>query len=494
MARYLLGIDLGTSNVRAGIFHEDGTLFAIATRSYPIDTPSLDRAEQDPEIWWKHTCETIGEALATAQLKGTDISGISFSGQMHGTVLLDNDGNLVAPAIIWADSRSSAELNELTDLIGEEKFNKSVLNRMFPGTQAATIYWMQKYDRDTWKRTRHILLPKDYIRYRMCGLYNTEPSDASATLLFDINLREWSNDILNALGIPIEFMPYVVNSNQYIGETEGIEESTGIPDGIPVILGGADQPVAALGNGILDDGTMFAAIGTGGQIVTPLSMPMNSPGLRLNLFCHLPESRWYLMGATLAAGLCLRWYRDNFCPETAFEVLSEEASQTPPGADGLQFLPYLAGRRSPDMNPATTGAFSGIRLMHTRGHFARAIMEGVVLELKELFEVMKETGIKPTQLVASGGFSKSPVWMQIMADSFAMPLHISAVREQACFGAALLAGLGTGVYDSYWKAAELVPEPEKIVEPEEENFDIYEEKFEKYKTAYKNLKKIEQDI
>ena len=491
MAQYLLGIDLGTSGVRAGIFNEDGILLAITAENYSIDTPSSNRAEQNPEFWWKRTCEAIGEALAVAQLKGSDITGISFSGQMHGTVLLDTNGNLVAPAIIWADSRSSAELNELTELIGEEKLNIIVLNRMFPGTQAATIYWIQKYDRDTWKRTRHILLPKDYIRYRMCGLYNSDPSDASATLLFDVNLREWSNEILNALGIPIEFMPYVVNSNQHIGGTEGIEEATGIPDGVPVILGGADQPVAALGNGILDDGTMFAAIGTGGQIVTPLCVPINSPGLSLNTFCHLPESRWYLMGATLAAGLCLRWFRDNFCPEITFEVLSEEASQTHPGADGLQFFPHLAGRRSPDMNPAASGVFSGIRLMHTRGHFARAIMEGVVLELKELFEIMEETGVNPTRLIASGGFSKSPVWIQIMADIFEMPLHISSAREQACFGAALLAGIGTGLYDSYWKASELVPRPEKTIEPEVETFEMYKEKYEKYKTASKKQKKIE---
>jgi len=491
MAQYLLGIDLGTSGVRAGVFNEDGILLAITARNYSIDIPSSDRAEQNPEFWWKRTCEAIGESLSVAQLKGSDITGISFSGQMHGTVLLDINGNLVAPAIIWADSRSSAELNELTELISEKKLNKIVLNRMFPGTQAATIYWMQKYDRDTWRRTRHILLPKDYIRYRMCGLYNTEPSDASATLLFDVNLREWSNEILNSLDIPIEFMPYVVNSDQYIGGTEGMKEATGIPDGVPVILGGADQAVAALGNGILDDGTMFATIGTGGQIVTPLHVPINSPGLTLNTFCHLPESRWYLMGATLAAGLCLKWFRDNFCPEITFEVLSEEASQIPPGADGLQFFPYLAGRRSPDMNPTASGVFSGIRLMHTRGHFARSIMEGVVLELKELFEIMKETGVNPTRLIASGGFSKSPVWIQIMADIFEMPLYISAVREQACFGAALLAGIGTGVYDSYWKAAELVPKPEKIVEPKEENFDIYKEKFEKYKAASKKQKNIE---
>jgi len=488
MAKYLLGIDLGTSSVRAGIFHDDGTQCAIAARGYPIDTPTSDRAEQNPELWWKAACEAIGEALTSAQIKGSDIAGISFSGQMHGAVLLDKEGDPVSPAIIWADSRSSAELDEITEVIGKDKIEKSLFNRLFTGTQAATLYWLQKHDRDTWRRIRRILLPKDYIRYRMCGLYNTEPSDASATLLFDVNRREWSDDILGVLGIPIEFMPFVVNSDQHIGETEGIGESAGIPDGVPVILGGADQPSASLGNGILDEGTMFIAIGTGGQMVTPLNMPKNSPDLCLNTFCHLPESRWYLMGATLSAGLCLRWFREKFCPEATFEVLSEEASKTPPGADGLVFTPFLAGKRSPEMDPDAAGTFSGIRLMHSRAHFVRAIMEGVVFELMESFEVMKQTGVSPSRIIASGGWTKSPVWMQIMADSFAMPLNISAVDEQACFGAALCAGIGAGIYDSYWKAAEIVPEHEKTVEPEAGNFEMYEEKYEKYRRIYQKQK------
>ncbi len=487
MPHYLLGIDLGTSSVRTGIFHEDGTCLSIAARGYPIDTPSPGRAEQNPELWWKCTCEAISEALASAQLKGRDIAGISFSGQMHGAVLLDKDGNLVAPAIIWADSRSAGELDEIVELIGKEKFEKSVLNRIFTGTQAATIYWLQKYDHATWRKIRRILLPKDYLRYRMCGLYNTEPSDASATLLFDVNLREWSEDILKALSIPIEFMPFVVNSDQHISETEGIEDVTGIPDGIPVIIGGADQPVAALGNGVLDEGTMFAAIGTGGQIVTPLNSPKTPPGLCLNTFCHLPGTRWYLMGATLAGGLCLRWFRENFCPEITFDHISEETSKINPGADGLIFTPYINGKRSPDMAPDASGTFSGIRLMHTRAHFARAIMEGVVFELRESFEVMKGMGINPSLLIASGGFTNSPVWMQIMADCFAMPLHISAVEEHACFGAALLAGIGAGVYGSFREASEIVPEHKKTLDPATGNFEIYQEKYKNYKTVYKNL-------
>lgn len=486
MAHSLLGIDLGTSSVRSGIFREDGTMVALACRTYPIETPSAGRAEQDPELWWQQTCESIKEALTSAKITGSDIAGISFSGQMHGTVMLDREGRLVAPAIIWADSRSFSELDEIVRIIGKERATRILLNRMFPGNQAATLFWMQRHDSATWKQVRHILLPKDYIRYRMCGLYNTEASDASASLLADVTLREWSEEILAALGIPLEFMPYVVNSDQHIGETEGIEELTCLPDGIPVILGGADQAASALGNGILDEGSMFAAIGTGGQLVTPLASPQPSPGLFLNTFCHLPESRWYLMGATLAGGLCLRWFRDNFCPDTSFETLSSEAAQTPPGADGLVFTPFLNGKRSPDINPGAFGVFSGMRLMHSRAHFVRALMEGVVFELRESFEVMKNMGIAPARIIATSGFTKSPVWLQIMADCFSMPLHVSTVREQSCFGAALTAGIGAGLYESYWKAAEVVPRHEKIIEPEPKNFDLYETRFERYKKVYRD--------
>jgi len=485
MAKYLAGIDLGTSSVRAGIYREDGSRLTIAARGYPIQTPSPDRSEQDPEHWWKAVCEAVQEVLASAGINGSELAGISFDGQMHGGVFLDGDGAPVCPAVIWPDSRSAGDLDELTELIGAELLEDTVMNRMFPGTFAATLHWMRAHDHSAWKSIRHILPPKDYIRYRMTGLYNTEPSDASATLLFDQNIRDWSEDILKKLDIPIEFMPYVVNSDEQIGETDGIEESTGIPDGVPVVLGGADQACAALGNGILDEGAMLITIGTGGQIFTPLASPKTSPGLCLNTFCHLPESRWYLMGATLSAGLSLRWFRETFCPEVTFEQLSHEASETP-SAGELLFHPYLPGKRSPDLNPSAYGAFSGIRLHHKRGHFARAIMEGVVFDLKESLDVMEKMGVVPTTLIASGGGAQSSVWMQIMADILEQPLQVSNRTEQACFGAALVAGIGAGVYEDYWKAAELAPKPVESVTPLSENTERYQRLYGKYLRVYRD--------
>jgi len=477
-----MGIDLGTSSVRAGIFHEEGKQIAVGTRTYPIQTPSPGCAEQDPYVWWKCACEAIQEVLHTAKVTGSDITGISFSGQMHGGVLLDRDGDPVAPAIIWADSRSVEECREITGILGEERLKRILMNRIFPGTQAAILLWLRKNEPKLLQRIRRVLLPKDYLRFRMCGLYNTEPSDASSTLLFDIGMREWSEDILKALDIPLDYLPYVVNSDEHIGETAGIEDVTGLPDGIPVIMGGADQPCTALGNGVLDKGTVLVTIGTGGQIHAPVSSPLTSPELSLNTFCHLPESRWYVMGATLSAGLSLRWFRDTFAPGTGFDILTREAEEVLVGAEGLLFTPYLTGKRSPVFEPLASGNFSGIRLTHTRGHFVRAIMEGVLFELKVSLDVMTKMGLTPETITFSGGASKSSLWAQIMADVFNLPIRISDQDEQACFGAALLAGIGTGVYKDYWKAAEMVRKPERTVEQDKENVRRYEDQFERFKT------------
>jgi xylulokinase len=475
MQRYFLGIDLGTSSVRAGIFREDGSRAGIASRTYPIQTPVPGASLQDPELWWSRTCEAIAEALSLSGLKGSDISAISFCGQMHGAVLLDNVGNPVSPAIIWADSRSAPECDEITDILGMNVLRDILMNRIFPGTQAAIIHWLRKHDIQTWRRVRRILLPKDYLRFRMCGLFHSEPSDASATLLFDQNQRDWSTVVLKKLAIPEEFLPYIVTSDQVIAETEGIEECTGIPDGVPLVLGGSDQGAAALGNAVLDEGVMFIAVGTGGQIVTPLRAPRTSPGLCLNTFCHLPESRWILEGATLAAGLSLRWFRETFAPLTSFADLDSEAALVPAGCDGLRFDPYIAGKRSPVLDPTAGGCFTGIRLNHTRGHFARAVLEGVAFDLKDSLEVILKMDIRPHTVILSGGGAKSHLWSQILADVFDLPLHLSASEEQACFGTALLAGIGVGEYADYWKAAELVPKPSRMIEPESDTASRYGE-------------------
>ena len=487
MGAYLLGIDMGTSSVRAGVFREDGTRVALSSRGYPILSPYPEYSEQAPGEWWLATCEAVKDAISFSRIGRGDLAAISFDGQMHGGVMRDGDGNPVCNAVIWPDSRSAGELNELTDILGEQTIATTIMNRIFPGTFAATLFWMSKHDQRRWKRIRHILTAKDYIRFRITGLYNSEPSDASATLLFDQDRREWSEYILKRLDISVEWMPFIINSDEPVGETFGIEEETGLPDGIPVVMGGADQACAAFGNGILDEGIVLVTIGTGGQVCTPLVAPRCSPGLSLNTFCHLPESRWYLMGATLSAGLSLRWYRDVFCPGVPFERLDWEASSIKPG-DCPLFLPYLPGKRSPDLNPDACGIFSGIRLHHNRGHFVRSIMEGVVYDLKESFEVMKSMGIPMKTAIASGGGARSRLWMQIMADILNEPIQVSGQTEQACFGAALVAGIGVGIYKDYRDAARLVPVPVETVEPRADYTDRYTVLFERFKKVYREMK------
>lgn len=480
VAELLLGIDLGTSSVRAGIYQPDGTCLGIGTRHYPILTPSPGRAEQDPESWWNLTSEAIREVLDTAHRSGADIAGISFSGQMHGTVLLDYDGIPVHPAIIWADSRSTDDLTELADLIGYQRTENILMNRFFTGTQAATVYWLMRHDLATWKQVRHILSPKDYIRFRMCGLYSTEPSDVSATLLGDVKKREWSDEILSTLEIPVEFLPYLVNSDQHIAETVGIEEKTGIPDGVPVVLGGADQPCAAMGNGILDPGAVMVTIGTGAQIFAPIEKPEPSPGMNLNMFCHLPNARWYYHGATFVGGFSLAWLRDTFYEGASFETISTDAASAPVGSHGIVFLPEMNGRRMQDPTNKSSEAFRGLRFRNTRAHCARSIMERVVYELMDLLALTQNAGAQTERIIASGGFTASPVWMQILADCFRIPIMVSPVRESACFGAALTAGIGIGTYDSFEDACENVPPVVETIDPIEQNSIIYFELYKQY--------------
>ena len=477
MGHTLLGIDLGTSSVRAGIYDENGALLGLGVREYDIDVPQPGYAEQSPEMWWEKSCEAIRDALAKAGISGSELTGISFSGQMHGTVLLDQYGDPVAPAILWADRRSESAIEEITETIGNDRMEKILLNRPFPGTQAATLVWIKHNNPALWRKTSRVLSPKDYLRFRMCGLYNTEPSDASATLLFDTGLGEWSDEVIDLLGIPNFWLPFVINSDQYVGDTEDIEEESGIPDGIPVVMGGGDQPCAALGNGITDEGSLLVTVGTGGQLFAALNSATPSPKLRLNTFCHMPDTRWYILGATLSAGMSLKWFRDTLSKDSDFATLSEEAASTPPGAGGLSFVPYLTGRRSPVLDPSATASFQGMSISHGRGHFVRAVMEGVAFELRDNLEAMKSMGIKINRAVVSGGVLNSPVWIEILANVLGLPLEMSARKEQACFGAALTAGIGTKMFSGWKEAAAFALSENRVIEPVSDLSALYDESY-----------------
>ncbi len=483
MAQNLLGIDLGTSGVRAAIFDDSATLLGLGTRQYSIQSPMPGHAEQSPEEWWKLCAEAVRDALKAAGISGGDLTGISFSGQMHGTVLLDDYGDPVSPAIIWADRRSESVLDEIEETVGSERKEKMIMNRAFPGTQAATLVWIKHNNIPLWRKTVRVLSPKDYLRFRFCGYYHTEPSDASATLLFDIDLRDWAEKVIDSLGIPSGWLPFVINSDQMVGETEDIEEETGIPDGIPVVMGGGDQPCAALANGVIEPGSLLLTVGTGGQLFAPLKVPAASPDYSLNTFCHLTDSRAYVMGATLAAGMSLSWFRDTLCKGSDFASLSDEAATIAAGSDGLRFTPYLTGRRSPVLDPSASASFSGLAITHERGHFVRAVMEGVAFELRENLEAMRTMGVKVDHAVCSGGVLNSPVWLEILANVLDLPLKLSERQEQASFGAALIAGIGSGIYSGWREAAALADSTTKSIEPEPSTADYYNEIYESLKKA-----------
>ncbi len=480
MARFLIGIDLGTSGVRVCIFDENAAPVSTAEGTFPLSTPVPGIAEQDPEDWWRETCRCLGEATATSGAAPPELAGISFSGQMHGTVMVGADGCPVRPAVIWADTRSGAECPEIEELLGDARLDRIIMNRIFPGAQAATLRWMMRNEPENWKRTRHILTPKDYIRFRMCGLFNTEPSDGSGTLLFDVPGRDWAEEALGVLNIPLERLPFVVNSDQYIAETEGIAEASGIPDGVPLVMGGGDQPCAALGNGVTDEGTMLLKIGSGGQLFAPTSRPRLAPDRSLTSFCHIHEGRWYVMGATLAAGMSLRWFRDTIGGGLSFGELAAEAETAPPGAGDVLFTPHLSGKRSPDFRPDARGAFTGLGGHHDRSHLTRAVMEGVVFDLKENLDAMDGMGIVPETVVFTGGAAKSRLWTRIAADILEKPLAVREGENRSALGAALAAGVGTGVFSSWKDAVERTRGTETVIEPDPASAELYRGRYHAY--------------
>ena len=450
----LLGIDLGTSSVRAVVIDETGSIRSLGAREYPIDSPRQGWAEQSPKRWFSCTCEAIGEAMGRG-IDPKDIQALSFAAQMHGGVLVAADGTVIRPAIIWADQRSTQECEEITARVGLKRLAEVAGNRVSPGFMAATLAWLKKHEPDALDRANWMLLPKDYICLRLTGRAVSEPSDASATLLFDINSREWSDELVDAAGISKKLLPPIIASSEIAGGlTTEAAAATGLIEGTPVVIGGADQCGAAVGNGVLDPGTAFCAIGTGGQFVTPTGKPAIDPRLRTNCFCHVMEDRWYAMGATLSAGLSLRWLRDQVAGgKMTYNALAQAAAKTPAGAEGLFFLPYLVGERTPHIDPYARGCFVGLTLRHGIGHMARAVMEGVAWTMRDAQATFAELGVKIDRITAAGGGGASPIWRQILADVLNRPLWLVEGEERAGVGAALIAGVGVGVFPSLQAAA-----------------------------------------
>ncbi len=490
---YLLGIDLGTGSVKTIVFEADsGRTLASASREYPLLQPKPGYAEQNPDDWWLAAAVTVREAVQHAGIDPAAVRGIGVDGHMHSGAFLGDDLRPVRPAITWADTRSKPQVDELRN-----RLNPGDMARHAPGLPAAGFFgpnllWLAQHEPDTLRRTHVLLLPKDYVRLRLTGLPATDPSDAAATWLFDVASGDWSDWLLEQCQADRRYLPAVQPSAQLAGELiPSAAETLGLRAGIPVVTGSADLPAQGVGHGLYAPGHAIAAIGTGGQVFALLDQPRTDPRLRYYVFNYPVTGFWYAQTAILTAGLSLRWLRDILGltqRADAYDYLSHLAAEVPPGADGLAFLPYLAGERTPHMDAAASGVFLGLRLHHTVGHLARAVMEGVTFAMEECLSlVIEATGDPHLAVTITGGAATSPVWRQIQADIFGRPLTLAAGANHGAVGTALIAGVGCGLYTSFAEACARLPRAGTQIIPEPENVERYAVRRDLYRGLYNRL-------
>ena len=487
-----LGIDLGTQGVKVAGWDEEGNFLGSTSREYPIITPQTGFAEQNPETWWEKTKEAIRELVSS--IPQVNVKAIGFSGQMHGTVIIDENLEPLCPAIIWVDQRSHKEVKIIREKL-KDKLAIICGSDVSTGFMAPTLLWLKENQREIFSQVRWAILPKDYLKIKMGLAPSTDVADASSTLLFNIRRRNWSEEILEILGLNRDIFPPVYESSQIIGQMkEEVKEELGLKGEVLLVAGAGDQHCAALGNGITEEGELLVTIGTGGQVFAPLSKPLVDEKLRIHTFCHALPGFWHLLGATLCAGLSLSWFKKSVLdsPLQAFDFkeLDQEAQKVEPGSQGLLFLPYLIGERTPYMDPRARGAFLNLHLTHGRAHFIRAIMEGVSLGLKNVIDVFKELGVDPQRVVFSGGGAKSALWRKIMASVLDTPLFITQVKEEAATGACLLAMMGTAQNSSWEETILKIVSYRNPIFPERQAAETYAQLYPKFKEAYPALKHL----
>ncbi len=491
----LLGIDLGTSSVKAVVIDDTGRLLSTGSREYAILSPQPGRAEQSTDDWWNSTVTAVREAVGD---EGTSVRAIGLSGQMHGTVLVDGNHKSIGSAIIWADQRSIEEVEEFANLVGKEMLAGTAGTAPAAGFMGPTLLWMKRHSPEILERSMYCLLPKDFLRLRLTGECAAESSDASSTALFDVRKRSWSSEIISKVGLPEALFPQVLEPAQIAGKlrSEAAKE-LGLSTGIPVAAGCADQVAQAVGNGLIEPGNGSVTVGSGGQIFIPIDKPVRNEKLNLHVFCHAPSNRWYIMGAILCAGLSLRWFRDLLAlsgEADAYDRLSALAGDVAPGSEGIIFLPYLAGERSPLMDPCARGCFIGLTLRHGSGHIARAIMEGVACALKQVLHTIEKLSVPVGNLLAAGNGMESPIWRQIVADMLNRPLSLAREGEQAGRGAAMIAGIGAGIYRDYAELEELIPDRKDVTDPIPAHRRLYDTQYSSFSRLYPLLKPVLHDL
>ena len=488
--RYILGIDIGTSGTKSVLLDERGGVAAVGHQAYDFDTPRPGWAEQDPEVWWDAVNTTIRQILTASRIDPAAIRGIGFSGQMHGPVFLDDAGRSLRPAIIWADQRSEQECRDIYEMMGVAGLHRTVGNPVDSGFMVATLLWIKRHEPETYRRIYTLLLPKDYVKFRLTGIRVTDPSDAGGTSLYDVRQLAWSQEMLAALDFSSAMFPEIRPSGEMIGAvTPEAAAATGLQAGTPVVNGGNDQTMGALASGVITPGDVLLMIGTGGTLFTTVDAVVVDPGLRMHTYPHCIPGKWHLLGAILAGGLPLKWFRNLVSPDAplSYNDMTQEAATVPPCSEGVIFLPYLAGERTPHMNRAARGVFFGLSHTHTRGHLTRAIMEGVMFAMRDCVELFKELGVRPTRIIAGGGGASSQLWRQIQADILQLPVITAQTPEKSATGAAMIAGVGAGVFASFEDACQRMVTFGEELAPIAANAPRYEETYQIYRALYPSL-------
>jgi xylulokinase len=497
----LLGIDVGTGGTRALVIGEDGSVIISATADHAqFASPQTGWAEQDPRDWWRAACEAIRQVLANSTVKADDIGCIGFSGQMHGAVLLDGNDEVVRPALIWCDQRTDAQCREITERVGASKLIELTSNPALTGFTLPKLLWVREQEPAAWATVRTLLLPKDYVRFRLTGDRAIDVADASGTLMFDVAHRQWSNEILNLMEIDKTLLPRAFESPEVTGRVSSAgAEATGLREGIPVVAGAGDQAAGAVGMGIVQPGAVSATIGTSGVVFAATARPALDKAGRVHTFCHAVPGRWHVMGVTQAAGLSLRWFRDQFGAafttsdqsRDPYDVMSDAAAMTPSGADGVLWAPYLMGERTPHLDPHARAALVGLAANHTRAHVVRAVLEGVAFSLRDTFTIFAEMDVPVEKIRLGGGGARSALWRQIQADVYGQAVELLAAEEGAAYGAALLAGVGAGVWSSVDEACAEAVRVDSRVEANSSAKATMDHAYERFRRLYPALRAVQ---
>ena len=485
----LLGLDISTTSAKALLIDAGGDVVGSSSTPLSLSTPKPLWSEQDPDDWWDGIQAAVAQVLKSSNVGAGEIAAIGLTGQMHGLVMLDEKDQVIRPAILWNDQRTGHQCDEIRGRLGKENLIQITGNDALTGFTAPKILWVQQNEPEEWARCRQILLPKDFIRFKLTGAYAMDRAGGSGTLLFDLKKRSWSEQVLSALHIPTEFLPPTYEGPEVTGViSPSAAAVTGLKAGTPVVAGGGDQAAQAVGVGAVEPGIVALTLGTSGVAFASTETALVEPEGRLHAFCHAVPDRWHFMGVMLSAAGSLQWYRDSLAPKTPFDELIDEAEQVSPGSEGLLFLPYLTGERTPHPDPLARAAWVGLTIRHERPHITRSVLEGVAFGIKDNFALIKQSGLgKIEQVRISGGGARSAIWRQIIADVLNVELVTVNTAEGAAFGAALLAAAGAGIYESIYEACRSAIKVTGQTIPDPQFNSTYEEYYQLYRDLYPAL-------